>query len=304
MKLSNKLLVVLILITLLLIFIIPANADYVSLNPIADSYVSSSAPDSNYGSSQTLRVGANYKTLLRFDLSQCQGKRIAYARLKIKVSGGSDYANAIIELHRILSDWNESEVTYNTLPSYSNEVAANITISSIGTWYEFDLTDEVQYLVDHPNENYGWILVWNSDLSGYISIISREGADKPVLEVYYIEATETTTTVTTTVTTTETVTSATTETVTETATQTVTETQANATITTTTTQTVTETQTATMTATITQPATTYTTTVYSTKALTQPSSVDMSSTMSLISSILPILLLVGIVGALARSVRG
>jgi len=290
MKLSNKLLIILMFVILTLTLILPASGDYNSINPIADSYVSSSAPDSNYGSSQTLYIGSNYKALLKFNLSQLQGKQIAYARLKIKTSGGSNYVNAIIELHRVLEDWNEIDVTYNTLPNYSNVVAANITISGIGSWYEFDVTDEVQYLVDHPEENYGWILVWNSTLSGYITINSREGSNPPILEIYYVDGTSATVTVT----------STTTETVTETTTQTttVTETQANATVT----QTITETQTATTTATITQPATTYTTTVYSTKMIYQGSSDVTSDMTNMLSSILPIILLVGIIGAMARAV--
>ena len=294
MKLSNKLLIVLLLTTLLLLFIIPASGDYDSINPCADTYVSSSAPDDNYGSSQTLYIGTNYKALLKFDLSQYQSKQIAYAVLKIKTSGGSNYADAVIELHRVLEDWNESDVTYNTLPNYSDVVAANITISGIGTWYEFDVTDEVQYLVDHPEENHGWILVWNSTSSGYITISSREGSNPPILEIYYVDGSSATVTTT--------VTSTTTETVTETTTETL----ANATITTTETETIT--QTATTTTTITQPATTttqtMTTTIYSTKTLTQPSTIDTSSTMSLISSLLPMILLIGIIGAMAKAVRG
>jgi len=275
MKLSNKLLIVLLLTTLLLLFIIPASGDYDSINPCADTYVSSSAPDDNYGSSQTLYVGSNYKALLKFDLSQYQSKQIAYAVLKIKTSGGSNYADAVIELHRVLEDWNESDVTYNTLPDYSDVVVANVTISGVGSWYEFDITNDVQYLVDHPEENFGWILVWNSTSSGYITISSREGSNPPILEIYYVDGSSATVTTT--------VTSTTTETVTETTTQTTTVTQANATVT----------QTAT---------TTQTVTIYSTKTVTQSSTVDTSSAMSLISSLLPVLLLIGIIGAMAKAV--
>lgn len=281
MKLSNKLLIVLMLITLLLLFIIPANADYDAINPIADAHIYSSSPDNNYGSSSLLYVGSSYKSLIKFDLSQYQNKEIAYARLKIKVSGGSNYADANILFYRVTEPWNESDVTWNNAPSYDNSsIVANISISSVGTWYEVDLTDEVQYLVNNIDENHGWILVWDSDLNGYVTIVSREGSNSPTLEIYYVDGSSTTVTTT--------VTSTTTETTTQTTT--VTETQANATIT------------QTITTTITQPATTYTTTIYSTKTVTQPSTVDTSSAMSLISSLLPMLLLIGIIGAMAKAV--
>jgi len=287
MRLSNKLLIVLMLLIIGLLLILPASGDYSTLNSNVDSYVSSSAPDNNYGSSQTLYIGTNYKALIKFDLSQYQGKQIAYARLKIYVSGGSNYANAIIEVHRILSDWNESEVTYNTLPNYLNETVSNVTISGINQWYEFDLTNDIQYLIDNPSENYGWILIWNSDLTGYITIHSKEGSNPPILEIYYIDGTSATVTVT----------STTTEIITETIieTTTVTETQANATIT------------KTVTSTITSP-TTVTQTIYSTKTEYQNASINASEITSslggLLTSILPLLLLIGVVGALAKAVRG
>ena len=284
MKLSNKLPIVLMLITLLLLFVIPANASYNEENPIADTYIDESYPDSNYGSNSKIRVASNAKILLKFDLSTYASKDIAYARLKIYNEGGSNYAGVEVLVYRIVEDWNESDVTWNNAPAYDDtEVVASFTLSS--GWIEINMTDEVQYLVDHPEENHGWVLVWNSSSSGYALIRSREyNGFEPTLEIYYIDGSSATVTTT--------VTSTTTEIVTETATQTttVTETQANATIT--------------QTTTITQPATTQTvtTTIYSTKTLTQPSSIDTSSTMSLISSILPILLLVGIIGAMAKAV--
>jgi len=199
-------------------------ADYTAIISSADTYIQSSYPDDNHGSDSPVYAGcyndgspSNY-ALFNFDISGIVGKAIANATLNLYLSGGSNYAGGEIRVYRILKDWDESTVTWNTRPNFNSTPIATITINGISQYVKLDVTDDLRYFADHPEEFHGW-LIWfyQEGSNAYIGINSREASsNKPYLEVYYADPKIVTETITTTVTETETTTTTMTSTITQT----------------------------------------------------------------------------------------
>ena len=82
-----------------------AASSTVTVNAVADAYVSSSSPTSNFGASDPLQVSQNtYHVLLRFDLSLPAGSTITSATLRV-YSNSSLSANLIV--HPSTTTWVE-----------------------------------------------------------------------------------------------------------------------------------------------------------------------------------------------------
>lgn len=88
------------------------------LNPTADAFVRSSAPNQNFGTNTNLRndTSPNEISFIRFNLTPLAGKTIVSAKLKIKVS---DATSKTLTLRRAANtNWSETGVTFNNKPAF------------------------------------------------------------------------------------------------------------------------------------------------------------------------------------------
>ena len=124
-------------------YVYSAGPTLATLNPVADTYVNSANPGSNYGSSTQLKVGGSglvQTAYLKFDLLSLAGETVTSATLRLWVYNG---ATGTYSLHP-LSDtsWTESGTTYLNRPSVGS-VIASVT-NPVGGWIEFDVTANVK----------------------------------------------------------------------------------------------------------------------------------------------------------------
>ncbi len=111
--------------------------------PIADTYVQSDTPTTNYGSS-TQFVTDNSPVrnmLLKFTVSGVGTQTILSAKLRIYCVDPSPFGG---EFHRVTdTSWSESTVNWNTAPSADSNILVSLGKVSMNTWYEVDVTSLV-----------------------------------------------------------------------------------------------------------------------------------------------------------------
>lgn len=156
------------------------------LNPIADSYVASDNPSSNYGSKILLKVdgGSARISYLKFDLSSQAGKTILSAKLRLKVpsisSSSSSPQSKSTQNVKLVSDstWSESLLTYSKRPTISSTIISTIQDNNIAnTWVEAVITSSVQSSLGSKIS-----LAIDSSYTDGIEFLSRESStDKPQL---------------------------------------------------------------------------------------------------------------------------
>jgi len=245
----------------------PLSPTNLTSTPVADAYIESDTPTTNYGSDLTLFADNSpvKNFLLRFTVSGLSaGQQITSAKLRlfnVDASGkGGDF-------YRVSNNtWQESTVTWSNAPAADTTLLASLGAVSVNTWYEINLTSLVT-----GNGTYSLrISSTSTDGAGYSS---KEGSNPPQLVINAQGGPTPTQTPTATPTSTFTATSTSTPTFTSTSTATFTATVTKtATSTATPTSTSTPTQTPTSTATATRtPTTTFTVTNTSTPTATPTS---------------------------------
>lgn len=142
------------------------------LYPSDDAMVDHKDPDKNTGSHDEMKVrneygdngssGWEWSSLVRFDLSYYpQGVIIKSATLKLYYWDwkDNDPAGNDLTLYRLKEKWSESTVTWNNQPSHHSVYTDKDTVpSDTGAWMAWDVTDDVQDMLDGKISNYGWIL--------------------------------------------------------------------------------------------------------------------------------------------------
>jgi acid phosphatase type 7 len=142
-----------------------------SFAPLADSFVSASAPRANHGLARALEVSVrpHARAYLRFRVGGLRGGVVS-ARLRVFVVGrprGTVQVRAVARRR-----WTERSVSYRTAPKLRQVVASG---SARGGWNTF----EVGRLVRGP----GLVELALVSERGSISIASRESRAKPTLRV-------------------------------------------------------------------------------------------------------------------------
>lgn len=114
----------------------------VRLYPIADTFVSKSNPNTQFGSRTLLEVdGKPVKiSYMKFDLTPLAGRRVLSANLNLRISNRSGSTQTV----RVGADtsWVETAVTYTTRPALG-EAVASFSGGASGAWKEIPLTSSV-----------------------------------------------------------------------------------------------------------------------------------------------------------------
>lgn len=112
----------------------------------ADTYVSSAAPNANYGATVTLNVGNGAMALLRFDLASLPERATPSELLKATLVL---YVNRVgvpgaVEVQTLGSAWSESAVTAATVPVNERSGSAPAAaVTGAGQYISIDVTDKV-----------------------------------------------------------------------------------------------------------------------------------------------------------------
>jgi len=117
-----------------------------------DTYVSSSASGSNFGTAVTLNIGSGSAGLVQFDLSSIPAGPVAVAYLKVYVDKVT--TSGSISLSAVTSSWAESTVTFSVQPSVALPFAT-APVSTANTFVLFDVTAQVNGWLATPASNFG-----------------------------------------------------------------------------------------------------------------------------------------------------
>jgi len=181
------------------------SADYTGVD---DTYISSEAPSSNFGTEGGMKIGymgVLLRPLIRFDVSIIpSGSVVTEAKLYLFANYIKRRDEAIsVGLYPLNKEWNELEANWymaTNVVAWDNEGAdgpgdrsaepiAEVEVQAINTWYEWDIREIVQNWVSDPAHNYGLILIatgpqlqvergfWGSDHSSL--------AQRPKLKIVY-----------------------------------------------------------------------------------------------------------------------
>jgi len=109
-----------------------------TFTPIADAYVDSSQPASNFGTGTTIRVDGSpiVNSYIKFSVSGLSGTVTKVSLMIFANSSGSlgIKANSVAD-----TSWGETSLTYNTAPSLGSVLASSAAFTS-GTWVTLDVT--------------------------------------------------------------------------------------------------------------------------------------------------------------------
>ncbi len=175
----------------------------VRLESTHDAFISMQDPNTNYGSGSALSVrnrygsgGSDYwerNTLAKFDLSSIPpGSTITSATLHLYYYHCifSNCTGRSLNCRRLTSSWDEDTVTWNTRPGIAATVTDQATVPSSFDWMEWDVTGDVQAVVNGTAVDEGWQIsdevAWGSSNIPEERFYSKEYGDYvPYLEIVY-----------------------------------------------------------------------------------------------------------------------
>ena len=124
----------------------PSSGSTTTLAPVADAYVDSSTPTTNYGTNAQLIVDASpvRETFLRFSLSALSGT-VQDARLRLHVADVTNAESPNGGTVAVVSNnsWTENGLTYNNRPTSWGATVASVGAVSRNTWVEIPVTSAV-----------------------------------------------------------------------------------------------------------------------------------------------------------------
>jgi hypothetical protein len=111
-----------------------------TLIPVADTYVDSDNPDTNYGLSPQLRIGGQHVVriaYLKFDLSALAGKTVTSAHLRLWVYRPAEGIYSVSPVSD--NSWTELGTTYSNRPSLGL-VTGSVVDPARDIWIDYDVT--------------------------------------------------------------------------------------------------------------------------------------------------------------------
>ena len=116
----------------------PGTTGTVSFAPVADAYVTSAIPNTNYGGSTQIRFDSSptVNGYLTFTV-QGLGGSVASAKLKIYANSSSTQGCKVFSVAD--TSWGERTITYNNAPAVGNQVGSYAAFAG-ATWITIDVT--------------------------------------------------------------------------------------------------------------------------------------------------------------------
>ena len=148
-----------------------------TFSPVADAFVRSNYPTTNYGSNNDLRIkdaSVEIKSYLKFDVQGLSGTVLA-ATLRLYVNDASDDGGTAYVVND--TSWAEETITWNNAPAMGSAMGNAGQVSN-GQWAEIDVTAGV-------TGNGLTSIGIRSASSDVVIYSSREGANVPELCVAY-----------------------------------------------------------------------------------------------------------------------
>ncbi len=145
------------------------------VSPAADATVALAKPNTNYGSTQTLRTDNSpvERAYLKFDVNGVAPGTVASATLRLYATNGSGNGPKV---YRTDQSWGENAVTWDTKPVNLGAHVADVGSVPVGDWVEYDVTSVVS-----GSGTYSFGLVPDSSDAAVFS--SREGSSSPQLVI-------------------------------------------------------------------------------------------------------------------------
>jgi len=178
-------------------------ADTENFDSIGDSNLKPGVPNQNFGSETIMDINNDRDGIVRFNLSSIPaGSTVTSATLTLVVTAINGSNERRYSVHRVLVDWDESTVTWNNPGStpgthFASSPTATVTLSAVGT-YNWNVTSDVSSFIAGTATNYGWRIIWTSNVSGtltQIDIGTKENttpSNRPTLSVTYTPPGDTT----------------------------------------------------------------------------------------------------------------
>lgn len=151
----------------------PPTLPPVTFVPVADSYVLSTNPTTNYGTEWRVGTDASpdRRSYLRFTVSGLNYP-VTQATLRFH---SFDASTAGVQVRSVSNNtWTETGITYNNAPATGSVVATGAPVSA-NNWIEVDVTSLIT-----GNGTYNIALTTTGDL---LRFVSREGGNKPELVI-------------------------------------------------------------------------------------------------------------------------
>jgi PKD repeat protein len=155
-----------------------------TLNPIADSYVSSSNLTGNYGGLTTMKVregdgtsaNPNYRTYLKFDISGV-GSTVTVLKLRVFVTDASANLESVYLVSN--NSWTETTINYSNAPAISGTALGTTSAAPLGAYVDIVLNPST-----FPSGSSTLTLAIKSSATDSFIVSSREDpTNKPQLVV-------------------------------------------------------------------------------------------------------------------------
>ncbi len=152
-----------------------AQGPIVTIISAADSYVNSSTPSTNYGTSTQIRVDGSpiVNSYLRFSV---QGLAGSVTKVTLRIYANSSLSGGYV-VHSVADNtWSESTITYSNAPAIGGSLGSSGAVSS-NTWTSVDITPYI-------TGNGSWSIALAAPSTTALSLASREsGANVPQLVI-------------------------------------------------------------------------------------------------------------------------
>lgn len=179
--------------------------DTLTLYPTDDALITEEFPNTNYGFGNALNArnrfggggssGWERDGLTKFDLSSLPpGVTIVSGTLNLYYydcyQDSSDCTGRDLNCYRLISDWDESTVTWNTRPDTASNITSYSTVPATHTWMDWVVTSDVQAFSDGSETNYGWHVMdetyWGTfNIPDSYFRTKDYGSNIPYLEIIY-----------------------------------------------------------------------------------------------------------------------
>jgi glycoprotein endo-alpha-1,2-mannosidase len=151
-----------------------AQAARLAYVPVADAYVRSDAPSSNFGTASSLRVDGSppVRSYLRFSIGSLPGP---VAKATLRIYPNSSQRTGVTASSVASTSWSETGITYANAPAIGTRRGSSGAVAA-GTWTSVDVTNAVR-----GSGLVSFALTTASTTA--VSLASREAANKPQLVI-------------------------------------------------------------------------------------------------------------------------